>query len=112
MCTIIDADYLLATVLSTTEAVSFQLLSKLRSRIESEMPDVVVDLSSPTFDLALEYYPEIFKRRGNHLVRAANADQYLLSGYFDCEFASSVPADVHEKVKQAIKALLPQAVAR
>ena len=112
MCTMIDADYLLATVLSTVGSVSFRSLSELRSRIESEMPDVVVDLSSPTFDLALEYYPEIFKRSGNQVVRAANADQYLSSRYFDCEFASSVPADVHEKVKQAIKALLPQAVAR
>ena len=112
MCTVISADYLLATVLSTTDAVSFQSLSELRRKIESEMPAVVVDLSSPTFDLALEYYPEIFQRRENQVVRAPNADEYLSSRYFDCEFVSSVPADIHKKVMQAIEALLPQAVAR
>lgn len=105
MCTIIEADYLLAAVLMTTNSVSFQVLSDLRSKLESEMPEVVVDLSSPTFDWALEHYPEIFQRKGNQLVRATDADQYLSSRYFNCEFASSVPADVHEKVVQIIESM-------
>ncbi len=103
MCTIIDADYLLATVLRTTKSVSFQSLSELRSRIESEMPNVAVNISSPALDSALEYYPEIFERRENQIARAASAGQYLSSRYFECEFVSSVPADVHANVKRAIE---------
>ena len=104
MCTIIDADYLLATVLSTREQVSFRFLSELQSRIERQVPNVVVNMSSTDLDSALEYYPEIFERRQGLVAQAPNAGQYLSSKYYECEFVSSVPANVHAAVKQAIEA--------
>ena len=106
MSTIITADYLLATILAERQSVSFRALREMQETIETEIPNVVVDISSPTVRAALEYYPEIFEKSNGLVSRAANAEQYLSTRYLDCEFTSSVPAEIHEQVKKTIKASL------
>lgn len=107
MCTIIHADYLLATVLSDNEGVSFDRLNELRRAIENRCADVVVDVSSPALHSALHYYPEIFERREGRIARAANAQHYLCSEYRDHVFTSSVPPNVHERVCNVISEWSP-----
>lgn len=105
MSTIITADYLLATILSERQSVSFRALREMQGRIE-EIPNVVVDISSPTVRAALEYYPEIFEKKNGSVMRAANAEQYLSTGYLHSEFTSSIPAEIHARVKKTIKVSL------
>ena len=105
MCTIITADYLLAMALSAKKSVSVQYLSDLQSTVEAQLPDVVVDISSPSVHAALKYYPEIFEKETNGVVRAPKAEEYLESPYLQHEFTSLVPPRVHKTVTRAIKAL-------
>ena len=102
----ITADYLLATILSERSSVSFRELRAMQEKIEAAIPDVVVDITSPAVRAAFQYYPEIFEKRNGSVMRAANADRYLHGKYLECEFTSSVPAEIHDKVKSAIKASL------
>ena len=106
MCTIINADYLLANVLADQPNVSFDSLNNLRLAIEESCQDVVVDVSSPAIGWALEYYPQIFAREVGGIVRAKNAEQYLGSGYGEWVFTHSVPHDVHQRVRAVIKRAL------
>jgi len=106
MSTTISADYLLATILAERPSVSFRELREMQGKIESTIPNVVVDITSPAVHAAFEYYPEIFEKKNGSVKRAANADQYLSTNYLDCEFISSVPAEIHKQVKTAINILL------
>ncbi len=103
---LVEADYLLATILSTTERVPFTLLREIQRKIEAITDNVVVDISSPEIYAALEYYPEIFRREDDAIAKATTADEYLASDYLKYEFTNSVPAPVHEKVREAIETLL------
>lgn len=107
MCTIINADYLLATVLSDRGSVSFRALNELRGSIESHCADLVVDVSARAIDSALQYYPEVFERQQGGIARAPKAAKYLMSDYRDNVFTSSVPAGVHERVSKVVKESCP-----
>ena len=108
MCTLVDADYLLATILSGTERVPFALLRDIQRKIEATTDNVVVDISSPAIYAALEYYPEIFQREDDAIAKVATAGEYLSSDYMKYEFTNSVPEPVDEKVREAIETLLPE----
>jgi len=99
---VLNADYLLATVLACKESVSFDWLDELRKRIEHDCPGVAVDVSSPAIESALECYPEIFERRSDQIVRAPNASRYLASDYLGFKFVNRIPKEVHRMVKAAI----------
>ena len=102
MSTMIDAEYLLATILSHREQVSFRCLNDIRSKIEQSVP-VVIDVSTPAVNAALRYYPEVFVREEQCITRAPQANEYLFTEYFNGEFASLVSPEIHEKVEEVIK---------
>ena len=104
---IIYADYLLAMILSAHNSVSFEVLSGVQRSIEDLCPGVAVDLSSPAVRSALEYYPEIFEQRGESIARTTDAQRYLSGDYVHAEFVKSVPADVHNQVREAIRISMP-----
>jgi hypothetical protein len=107
MCTIIHADYLLATILSTRKSISFSSLRKVQAAIRDSDSNVVVDISSPAVHAALEYYPQIFEKKDDSIARAADANEYLSSKYLEYEFTSAVPENIHQVVKDAIAASVP-----
>ena len=102
MAIVVNADYLLAMLLQTRDSVSYDDLSRLQQLIEAACPDVVVDLSSPTIRAALQYYPEIFERKGNRIARAKKASEYLVPDYLDAKFRRAVPMSVNQAVTGAI----------
>jgi hypothetical protein len=104
MCTVINADYLLATILSDKKSVSFGSLKEIQNKIQARVRNVVVDISSPAVQAALKYYPEIFEKNEDSITKAADADKYLTTKYLDNEFTSSVSVEIHKIVKEAIAA--------
>ncbi len=107
MCTVLNADYLLATILSTKKSVSFCSLWDVRSMIHANVQNVVVDISSPAVHAALHYYPEIFEKKKDSIARAADAEKYLSSKYLAYEFTDAVPGEIHQIVKKAIADSVP-----
>ncbi len=107
MCTVVSADYLLATILSMKETVPFNALRELRSKIQRSSTNLSVDISARSIDAALEYYPEIFKKENEYIARAQDWENYLRSNYLKNEFTSSVPKRVHRIVQKAISASIP-----
>jgi methionine aminopeptidase len=103
MCTIIKADYLLASVLADRPSVSFDLLNKLRHAIESSCEDVVVDVSCPEIGRAIEYYPQIFTRDCGEVIRTEVGERLLNSEFREWVFTHSVPPDVHQRVRAVIE---------
>lgn len=103
MCTIIKADYLLASVLADRPRVSFDSLNKLRHAIESYCEDVVVDVSCPEIGRAIECYPHIFAGDCGEIVRTEDGERMLNSDYRDWVFTHSVPSDVHRRVRVVIE---------
>lgn len=99
----LNADYLLATILSDRVAVRFGELPEIQRRIEQLCPCAVVDVSAPAISSAMEYYPAIFERREREVARASTAEEYLQGPYFEEEFVRSVPQNVHSLVKDAIQ---------
>lgn len=105
----LDADYLLATILSDREAVPFQRLRFLQNEIEQTCPWAIVDLSSPSIVSAVQSYPAIFEWREKEIGKARTADRYLKSDYLTNVFTNTVPDNVHDLVQKAIsKVLAPQ----
>ncbi len=102
----LNADYLLATILSDITSVPFSCLGRLQREIEMVYPTAVVDISTPAIHSALNYYPGIFEWHGAEIRRAPTAVQYLQSEYFEQEFTGSVPTEVHEAVKRAIETVI------
>lgn len=102
MYQVLNADYVLATVLASTRSVSFDALDKLRRNIEASCPGLAVDVSSSAINSAIECYPDIFERQPEKIVRAANAGHYLESEYINWKFTNRVPKEVHQFVEEAI----------
>ena len=108
MCTIIQADYLLACILSTEERIKVVDLRELRREIEKKCEDVVVDISSPSINSALMRYPKVFHLQEDQIIRRDDSDKYLKTDYFDNVFCSSVPSKVHCRVKGLIAKAMPR----
>ncbi len=105
MYQVLNADYVLAVALASpsTKSVSLDFLEELRKRIEDSCPGIAVDVSSPAINSAVECYPQIFERRPGQIVRAANADRYLMSDYLKWKFTNRVPGELRQAVESAIK---------
>lgn len=103
---VLNADYLLAIILAGEKSISFRDLNRIGYGIEEHCPGVVVDVSSPAVNSAIEYYPQIFARREREITRASNADRFLKTDYLDNEFIRCVPCAVHKEVQNVIHGLL------
>jgi len=94
MCDVVKTDALLALLLSNRQKVSFRELRQLRDRVVEANPDVVMDISAPSVDMAVRYYPEIFMFQGACVARANHAKRFFDSEYIRDEFLSTVPQEV------------------
>ena len=105
MCDVVKTDALLALLLSERQKVSFRQLRLLRDRVVETNPDVVVDISAPSIDMAVRYYPQVFAYQGTYVARAKAAKRFFESDYIRDEFLSTVP----ESVSTQLMACLPTA---
>ena len=85
---------MLALLLSNRQKVSFRELRQLRDRVVDANPDVVMDISAPSIDMAVHYYPQVFAFQGACVVRAKHAQRFFDSEYIRDEFLSTVPQNV------------------
>ena len=104
MCDVLNVDALLAFLLSERAEVSFDDLRKIRDLILAKDPDILVDISEPALDLALECYPHIFTLCGDRIVKAPTADRFLAPGYFSDEFLSTITEKTSESVRSVLTA--------
>ena len=104
MCDVVKTDTLLALLLSKRQKVSFRELRQLRDRVVKTHPDVVVDISAPSIDMAVFYYPQVFTFSGACVARARHADRFFNSDYINDEFLSTVPSHVASEVMACFQA--------
>ena len=102
---VVDAGTFLAMALSGEKTeISFRDLRTLWSKSEGLCPDVILDLSAPSINLALEYYPEVFRRGERCVARADNAENFFNSDYIQNEFLSVMPKGVSETLERLLGA--------
>lgn len=104
MCDIVKSDVLLAFVLKKKDRISFHCLRKLRDKIEQQQPDVILDISAPSIDLALHYYPQLFRQEGGYILRADTSGRFFDSKYVDYTFFSSLSPRVAKFLDKAVDA--------
>jgi hypothetical protein len=103
MCDIVKTDSLLALLLSEHEKVSFRQLRLLRDRVVEANPDVLMDISGPSVDMAVHYYPQVFAVQGNGVIRARDAERFFDSDYIREEFLSTVPQPVADQLLSCLQ---------
>ncbi|OHB71380.1 MAG: hypothetical protein A2W17_00270 [Planctomycetes bacterium RBG_16_41_13] len=104
MCDIVKSDVLLAFVLKKKDRISFHCLRELRDKIEEQQPDVILDISAPSIDLALHYYPQLFRQEGRYIRRADTSERFFNSEYVDYTFFSFLSPRVAEFLDKAVAA--------
>ena len=100
--TIIKADTLLAILLTFMKRVTFRSLRQLRDMMLDKNKDVVLDISAPSIQQAIDNYPNIFMfGNDGHLafIKRANGSKcFFASDYIRDEFISSVPDNVVDDI--------------
>ena len=95
MCKIIDTDAFLATILKNKPQIYYRELREIDEKLVKKYPDIIVDMSAPSIDLALYYYPKLFLKciseEGAYIQRAPNSETYFTSDYIENELISSSP---------------------
>ena len=82
---IIKTDSLLAFILEKRSQITIQQLKQIRDLVETKDSSLIVDISGPSIELALYYYPNLFDRRGNEIYRTKDLEsvsQYLKEGFY------------------------------
>ncbi|MCY3018650.1 MAG: hypothetical protein NTW87_06425 [Planctomycetota bacterium] len=106
---IIDADCFLAILLSHTETLTIREATKLRSEIEAENMDVVVDLSGQAIRRATGYYPTLFQFQDKQIRRAPGFPASARSEFVIEEFSREVPRSLLERLDQHAARALTEA---
>ena len=104
MCDIVKSDVLLAFVLKKRNSISFHYLRELRDKIEQQQPDVILDISAPSIDLALHYYPQLVGKEGKNIRRADTSEQFFDSEYVNYTFFSFLSPRVVGFLDKAVAA--------
>jgi len=93
MCKIIDTDAFLAYILKSRPQVYYRELRALNEEIQQKHPDFLIDISAPSIDLALHYYPKLFHKgissSGAFIKRAEDSEKYFDTSYIEDEFIES-----------------------
>ena len=102
MCNVVKADELLAVFLEKKNQISFRQIRKYRNIIEDTNPNLILDISAPSINWAIDCYPNIFMRNRTHVMRAGGSLPYFNSQYLDNEFFSNIQHHVLNQLKGAI----------
>jgi hypothetical protein len=101
---VLFADALIALLLRSRPKVTFRELRELRDRISKAIPDLIVDISGPSIDSALFYYPKLFVEKENSITRALEAEKILKSDFIENEFLSSFTEEFKQKLESLLAA--------
>jgi hypothetical protein len=108
MCKIIDTDYLLATILSIKDSVSFEQLWELNTTLNNDLSDVAVDMSIPAIRRAVKLHPAIFVRNGVYIRLNRNyGKKYVTEEFFNYEFPNTVSKELKLKICAIIDNIIP-----
>ncbi len=102
MCDIVNADVLLAFVIRKKGSISFKELRKLQDDIEKKNHDVIVDISGPSIELALYYYPQLFEQKNDGIYKVEGSTLFFNSDYIDNIFLSSLSSRVKKTLDDVI----------
>jgi hypothetical protein len=95
---IINADSFIASLLKKREQISFEELQRIKKKVEKELPGVVIDISSPSIESALYYYPNLFKRSGSFIMKQDNSINNYNSDLVDKMLISQIPNNIKKKI--------------
>jgi len=98
---IVTASVVLAVTLQTKRQISFRELRRYRAMVEKANPDLVVDISGPSIDRALENYPKLFRQEGNSIFRAAEA--LFQSDYVENALLSPLPPRIVRELRKHVQ---------
>jgi hypothetical protein len=99
MCTVIDADCILANLLQSREEVSLRDLNEVRSRIERQVPGLYVDVTKDCLVWAMKERPEMFVLAESTVQRRREWTR----GYVDEFFNWRIPSEVRATVLEALQ---------
>lgn len=91
---VISADTFLALLLNVRERISFKELRNIRDKVESKYKSLSVDISIPSIEKTLFYYPEMFFRKDREIFRAEHSEKYFDPEYIKNEFLVNMPAKI------------------
>ena len=95
MCREINAEFVLANMLVTTQrSVSIRTLKKVRQEIEQKIPSVFVDVTSDSITTVVESRPEMFRWADDEVDRAPNADKFFSARYVRDHINWRVPGNI------------------
>ncbi|MFC1643168.1 hypothetical protein ACFL5O_10880 [Myxococcota bacterium] len=98
MCTVIDADCILANLLQSRDEVTVRDLNQIRMKIERRVPSVYVDVTKDCLVWATNQRPEMFSL-ADHTIRRR---KQWTRGYVDEFFNWRIPFEVRETVLEAL----------
>ncbi len=102
MCDVVNTDVFLAFLLNKRSEVSFRDLRHFRSAVEKSNPEMIVDISGPSLELALHNYPKLFCRDGDRIRRADTSEHFFASDYIQCAFLSALPSRAAASLQEVI----------
>jgi hypothetical protein len=100
MCTVIDADCILANLLQSREEVTLRDLNEVRSKIERQVPGVYVDMTKDCLVWAMKERPEMFMLFDTSIQRRREWTR----GYVDEFFNWRIPSEVRATVLDVLRA--------
>lgn len=99
MCTVIDADCILANLLQSREEVTVRELNEVRSNIERLAPSVYVDVTKNCVVWAVNQRPEMFDWTDQVIRRCQEWSQSYVDEFFNWR----IPSDIRAGVLQALR---------
>lgn len=105
MCEVISAETILVLLLEKKERVSFRELRDIRSKIESNNKNIIVDITIPSIDQMLFHYPQIFMHEDKYICRAKQSEKYFETDYIKNEFLSNISDKVTGKLYDILSAV-------
>jgi hypothetical protein len=102
MAELINADVLLACILRKKENISFKELRKLRNSLEEDNSNLIVDISGPSIQLALYYYPQLFEEKNDGINKVKGSELFFNSDYIDNVFISDLSAVAKKTLEDVI----------
>jgi hypothetical protein len=105
MCYQINSEFILANYfLYSEEPLTFGMLRKLRTAIESQITECYVDISTPSLESTIELYPQFFRWIGNFIGRADGSDHLFEDKHINDNFNWEISEDaIRTKVVKVIQ---------
>lgn len=103
MCTVIDADCVLANLLQRRWTVTAVELNTFRSFVESACSDVYLDVTSSGLLWAVNTRPDMFRWSGNGVQRVSEWSEDHVERYFNWR----VPSHARDIFRSALSAAAP-----